>query len=97
MADSSEENVSSPRVEALRQAATIVAGERDNTYGGPEDNFKRIAQLWSVILQREVSLTEVASCMAAVKLARLVNSPNHLDSWVDLAGYAACGYEVSQR
>jgi hypothetical protein len=32
---------------------------------------------------------------AAVKLSRLTLSPNHEDSWVDLTGYAACGYECA--
>lgn len=105
VADSSNENaektekppVVAPRVEALRQAATIIQGERDDTYGGPEDNFARIAKIWSVIFAMEVTPTQVAAAMAGVKLARLVNSPDHADSWVDLAGYAACGYEVSKR
>jgi hypothetical protein len=32
--------------------------------------------------------------MIAVKLARLKTSPDHIDSWVDLAGYAAIGGEL---
>jgi len=31
--------------------------------------------------------------MAAIKLARLVETPDHQDSWIDLAGYAAIGSE----
>jgi hypothetical protein len=31
--------------------------------------------------------------MAGVKLARLSATPDHQDSWVDLAGYAATGSE----
>lgn len=34
---------------------------------------------------------DVAILMALMKIARLIESPNHMDSWVDLAGYAACG------
>ncbi|MFN7882545.1 MAG: DUF6378 domain-containing protein [bacterium] len=30
-------------------------------------------------------------------MARLKNSPNHRDSWVDLAGYAACGAECGLK
>ena len=97
MDESSDHPVSSPRVEALREAATIIQGARDDVYGGPEDNFARIAALWSVIFGQEITLSQVALAMAAVKMARLVNSPSHRDSWVDMAGYAACGSEVSQR
>jgi hypothetical protein len=35
--------------------------------------------------------------MADVKLARLANDDKHEDSWVDLAGYAACGGEVATK
>lgn len=28
------------------------------------------------------------------KIARLENDPHHHDSWVALAGYAACGAEI---
>ena len=77
MANSFEEEtpVVSPRVEALRDAATIIQGARDDAYGGPEDNFQRIATLWSVIFGHEVTLPQVALAMSAVKMARLVNSP----------------------
>jgi hypothetical protein len=33
----------------------------------------------------------VALFLACVKIARLSNNKAHRDSWVDLAGYAACG------
>jgi hypothetical protein len=38
---------------------------------------------------------DVAQMMALMKIARLENDPSHLDSWTDLAGYAACGAEIS--
>jgi hypothetical protein len=31
-----------------------------------------------------------------MKVARLVNDPLHEDSWIDIAGYAAIGFEISQ-
>ena len=35
--------------------------------------------------------------MVLMKLARIKGSNGtHKDSWVDIAGYAACGYEVKQ-
>lgn len=94
MTDEAQE---SPRVEALRKAATIVTGEREDTYGGPEDNFTRIAALWTTLFGREFTASDVALAMAAVKMARLVVSPNHLDSYIDIAGYAACGYEIATK
>jgi len=39
---------------------------------------------------------DVALMMALLKIARLKGNPIHGDSWVDLAGYAACGAESSE-
>ena len=83
------------RRECLDVAASCVLSDRNNEYGGPEDSFMIIADLWAVILQRSVSMAEVALCMDAVKTARLIKNPSHVDSWVDKAGYAACGAEVA--
>jgi hypothetical protein len=85
------------RVEALREAARIISGERDAQYGGPEENFERIAKIWSVILRTDVSQEDVAMCMVGVKMARYSNNSGfQADTWVDIAGYAGCGYEVGK-
>jgi hypothetical protein len=84
-----------PRIEMLREAATIISGDRDAQYGGPEDNFTRIAKIWSVILSVDVTAEDVAMCMVGVKVARYAaKSGFQADTWVDIAGYAGCGYEV---
>lgn len=84
------------RKELLQQALSAVA-ERPTAYGSPENNFSRIASLWSSYRGEGHNFTtaDVAAMMALVKVARLAQSPAHLDSWVDLAGYAACGAEVA--
>jgi hypothetical protein len=33
--------------------------------------------------------------MALLKLSRISWQPDNPDSWTDLAGYAACGYETT--
>ena len=83
------------RKECLEQASKITQGERQENYGTPEDNFKRIADLWSVYLEQDIKPHDVAAMMSLMKIARLMNQPNHQDSWVDLAGYAACGCEIT--
>ena len=83
------------RVEALREAARIISGERDRQYGKPEDNFKRIAKIWSVTLGIEITNEDVAMMMVGLKVARYASKSGFQpDTWVDIAGYAACGYEV---
>lgn len=85
------------RKECLEQASKITQGERQENYGTPEDNFKRIADLWSIYLEQDIAPHDVAAMMSLMKIARLMNQPNHQDSWVDLAGYAACGCEITTK
>jgi len=83
------------RVQALRESARIINGQRDMQYGGPEDNFDRIAKIWSVIFQRTFTTEDVAMAMVGMKLARFAsNAGFQSDTWIDIAGYAACGFEV---
>lgn len=86
-----------PSKVATLEAAIDAVSDRGLNYGSSEDNFDRIARRWEVhflnrygVLQK-VDAHDVAMMMADVKLARLENAPGHKDSWVDLAGYAACG------
>ncbi len=83
--------------EVLDKAKQLISNERVKHYGPPKKNFARIAKLWSVILEREVTSEQVALCLSQLKIARLIETPSHEDSWVDLAGYAACGGEVSEQ
>ncbi len=84
------------RKELLQQALSAVA-ERPTAYGTPENNFRRIAALWTAFHDdgRVYSLADVASMLVLLKQARLKETPGHPDSWVDTAGYAACGAEVA--
>jgi hypothetical protein len=83
------------RHETLVTAAAAINGPRNTTYGPPEDNFRQIAELWSCHLGRNVYATDVAIMMILLKVARLRANPTHEDSWVDIAGYAACGAELN--
>jgi len=78
----------------LLENVTVALSDRGSAYGDASENFRRIADIWSVILSRRVTVKEVALCMSAVKMARLVETPDHTDSWIDLAGYATLGVEV---
>ena len=82
------------REELLKEAIKITKGARQTNYGTPEDNFKRIADLWSVYLGRSITPSDVAVMMILMRTARLMNDCKHMDSWVDIAGYAACGGEI---
>lgn len=81
------------RDELLDRAKDLINGPRNEIYGDPEENHQRIADMWGVILKRDVSLHEVYLMMVALKMSRLIESPDHKDSWIDLIGYAALGGE----
>lgn len=87
------------RTELLETAKNIVNGARQNNYGSPENCFQAIADFWNMYsINRKSCLhspKDVAVMMILMKIARLCNDINHEDSWVDIAGYAANGVEVS--
>lgn len=89
------------RARTLDTAKACVTKDRQATHGKPENTFAAIAAIWSAQLSavrgEEVTITaeEVAALLAGLKLARITQNPQHLDNWVDLAGYAACGAELA--
>ena len=82
------------RTRVLRDAATLVNGQRNRDYGEPIDNFERIAAGWRVLLGADVTPHQVALCMAWLKMARLCETPTHEDSYVDAAAYAALAAQL---
>ena len=78
----------------LLDAAKAAVADRGKTYGTPRENHERIARIWSAILGFNVTPEEVVLCMIGVKQARLIETPGHEDSVVDIAGYAAVYAEV---
>jgi Domain of unknown function (DUF6378) len=85
----------------LLAAQAAVCGDRPLNYGSPENNFGRIAILWNAwnAARRPGPYVgaDVAIMMDLVKSARLANNPAHSDSWIDKAGYAACGYDIAAK
>ena len=89
------------REDILTKAISCVSGDRESDYGSPEQNFKTIALLWSVYLQRlgrgYLEDKDVAAMLALLKIARIASGHAKSDNWVDLAGYAACGGEIESN
>lgn len=90
------------RADILHAAEKCVCGQREQDYGTPEDNFETIAELWETYLRHAcvdeaggvyIDANDVAMMMALLKIARIAAGGEKADSWIDLAGYAACGAE----
>ena len=80
--------------EFLTMTARILQ-ERGQEYGPVEPCFERIANLASILLNRNVTPFEVCIFHIATKLARSVESPTKDDTWVDLINYAAFAGQFS--
>lgn len=83
------------RTECLREADSLIHGARNKDYGPPEEAMRLIAILWGPVIGHGVTPAQVALCLAQLKVARLCKSPDHTDSWLDLAGYVAIGAECA--
>lgn len=95
------------RKECLASAETCVMGKRQQDYGEVENNFSDIGLFWGVYLRAAhpdlkkvigvngIDAKDVAAMMALLKIARIASPTATEDSFVDLAGYAACGCEIA--
>ncbi len=83
------------RAECLNRAKECVLGQREQDYGSPENNFRTIAEFWSAYKGVEFTAGDVAMMMALLKVARISTGTGTSDSFVDLAGYAACAAEIA--
>ena len=66
-------------------AVQAVTGPRQRDYAHPKINFQRIANLWSIVLDVDITPEQVALCMIQVKIAREMNRHTR-DNIVDLIG-----------
>lgn len=64
---------------------TIVRGQ---VYGHPADDFAKIDLIKQAVSSCPHPTIRHALEMIGVKLARLASTPDHLDSIIDIAGYA---------
>ena len=87
-----------PREELLDEAKGYISGDRDDLYGPPTQNFRRIAGMLNVLGFRgpgggDITAYHVSWILMVLKMSRMVQTPFKRDHYADLAGYAACGYE----
>ena len=97
-----EGGINMKREEILNQANKCVCTDRNKEYDDPEDNFSTIAAFWETYLdarkepRRPLDSMDVGMMMVLLKVARVAASDGRSeDSFVDIAGYAACAGEIA--
>ena len=76
-------------------SATDIIGDRGRVYGHPRINQTRIALRLQQMLETPISDYQACLAMVEVKLARIQESPDHIDSFVDACAYIALACELS--
>jgi len=70
------------------QLTGLVNKERQAAYGHPLYHFQRTANMKKELRHCEDAELRHVLEMIADKMARLCETPDHFDSWIDIAGYA---------
>lgn len=83
--------------EQFDTAIQTVTKERGEVYGHPEDDFAMVSDIKEVLRRCDDPIIRHVLEMIAVKMCRLTETPNHLDSWIDIAGYARTACMVLDR
>lgn len=84
------------------EASRIVYGDREKAYDDPNQNFRRIAKMWSGTLDKklapgqEITPRDVALMLVQLKISRESFRPNR-ENRVDLVGYALCLDRIVQE
>ncbi len=85
------------RTKILDTAKNIITHDRNNQYGGMEDNFNKIAEYWSLYLGKKITGHDVAMMMLFLKIARVQTGKTNEDNYIDIAGYVACAGEIALK
>lgn len=84
-------------LEQFDAAMQSVTTERGAVYGHPSDDFARVAKMAEAIKDCPDPLLRHVLYMILVKVSRLAKTPSHIDSLIDIAGYARTGAMVLER
>ena len=92
------------KIEFLDEVKDIVT-EREGQHGKPAKTHRVIAELWSIYLSEKTGIpvkidaADVAMMLLQAKVGRFISGQSdHMDTVLDIAGYAACAGEiVSER
>ena len=78
----------------LLVALRLTSGDRQASYGPPDQDFARTASMWNALfghmLTGKFEPKDVALAMILLKASRQMHQRKR-DNWIDIAGYARCG------
>lgn len=75
--------------------AIRVLGPRGDVYGTVRGNHERIARIANELTGHSLSARDIAMVLVAVKLSRIAQSPDHVDSYVDAINYLSFAGEFA--
>lgn len=87
------------RAAGLTKTIDLVDGDRDKKHGDPTETMTRFAELLRAYLGNRsagsIEPVDAAAVGVLHKLSRTGFDPYHLDSWLDVMGYASIAYEIA--
>ena len=98
----SDDSPAPEKPNCLKEAGKIINGERQDSYGAPEDSFAIVAGYWNVFLAAKLKALGVdvkdlltpldtTNLMVLFKQARKLGQKPSRDNYVDSCGYEAIG------
>ena len=80
--------------EFMGTASALVA-QRGAVYGTIRENHEKIAKIASELTGHPLDAHDILMIMVAVKLSRIAQTPNHLDSYIDAINYLSFAGEIA--
>jgi len=81
-------------VDIINEALGLLK-PRGDTYGTVRENHERIARIAGELTGRPLTARDVALVLVAVKLSRIAQSPEYLDSYADAINYLSFAGEFA--
>jgi hypothetical protein len=81
-------------VDIINEALGLLK-PRAATYGTVRENHERIARIAGELTGRPLTARDVALVLVAVKLSRIAQSPEYLDSYADAINYLSFAGEFA--
>jgi len=96
--EQTEPDLLTTREQLLLDACKTISQDRNLEYGEPEQNIGRTCEMLRAYLGTrsgaELEPGDVCAFAIILKLGRLSHDSSKRDTWKDIAGYAAVGWEV---